>query len=92
MTHRTVSALPPPMKFAVVGLVLALVCAVSVFGMPVRLRKAPFPASQAKEFDASLPLDHRVPPFRTHWFTQTLDHFSFANTKTFQQRYLVAGT
>jgi hypothetical protein len=56
-----------------------------------RVARHTSPLSKAK-FDASRHLDSRVPPFTTHWFTQTLDHFSFANTQTFQQRYLVVGT
>lgn len=49
-----------------------------------------FPMSNAR-FAEDAPLDHRLPSYKTYWYTQTLDHFNFANTQTFQQRYLIAG-
>lgn len=30
-----------------------------------------------------------IPTPKTYWFDQIVDHFNFANTQTFKQRYLV---
>ena len=32
-----------------------------------------------------------VTPYQEKWFTQTLDHFDFTNTQTYQMRYLISG-
>jgi hypothetical protein len=78
------------MKITVAVVVLALVCVVSFAEAARGVRRPVFPFSQAKVAPGA-PLDSRVPNFKTFWYTQTLDHFSFANTQTFQQRYLVVG-
>ena len=32
-----------------------------------------------------------IPPFKTFWMTQQLDHFNFRDDRTFQHRYLING-
>jgi hypothetical protein len=32
-----------------------------------------------------------IPPFKTFYTTQFLDHFNFRDSRTFQQRYLLNG-
>ena len=32
-----------------------------------------------------------IPPWKTFYYTQQLDHFNFNDDRTFQQRYLVNG-
>jgi len=76
------------MKVATLALVAVLCCVVAV---SEAARKPHFPFSNVK-VPSNAALDHRLPPYSTNWYTQTLDHFNFANTGTFQQRYLVVGT
>ena len=32
-----------------------------------------------------------IPPFKTFYLTQNIDHFNFKDERTFQQRYLLNG-
>ena len=76
------------MKLTTLVLVLGLFCVVVI---AEAAHKPHFPFSKAK-VQSNAVLDSRLPPYSTYWYTQTLDHFNFANTGTFQQRYLVVGT
>lgn len=70
---------------------VALVCAVAVAEAARPPRRLPSLFSKAK-MDSSSILDSRLPPFKTLWYQQTVDHFRFDTTQTFPQRYLLVGT
>lgn len=77
-------------RFSLSLLALVALCVVVSVSAAPRPRRMAFPMSNAR-FAEDAPLDHRLPSYKTYWYTQTLDHFNFANTQTFQQRYLIAG-
>lgn len=70
------------MKFMVkILLSLAILCLISNIDVDcLRMHKK-----------ASLKQKSSIPPFKTFYTTQYLDHFNLRDDRTFQQRYLVNG-
>jgi lysosomal Pro-X carboxypeptidase len=76
------------MKTTLVLIVAALVCLATLAEAAPKARKATSPFAGAVGANVA-DADPRLPAFKTYWYTQTLDHFNFANTQTYQQRFLV---
>ena len=79
------------MKVAVFVIVAALVVVAMAANAAPRFRRPVSPLAQAKHSAAALD-DPRLPPYTIYWYDQQIDHFNFANSGTWKQRYLIVGT
>lgn len=78
------------MKVAIFVVLAALIAVAMAAGAAPRFRRPISPLANAKPSPAA-PGDPRLPPYTIYWFDQQIDHFNFANSGTWKQRYLIVG-